>query len=148
MLPTKNPTETPSWQKLEIIFLTMQATQMRDLFQDDPQRFHTFSCQFEDILVDYSKNIINEEVMALLIQLANEVELKEAIDAMFRGDKINRTENRAVLHTALRNRSNTPVIADGQDVMPQVNRVLEDRKSTRLNSSHSQISYAVFCLKK
>jgi glucose-6-phosphate isomerase len=125
MLPTANPIETAAWQKLEMIFLTLQATHMRELFHEDPQRFQKLSIQFEDVLVDYSKNIVNEEAIRLLVQLAGEVELKGAIEAMFRGEKINRTEDRAVLHTALRNRSNTPVLFEGEDVMPEVNRVLE-----------------------
>lgn len=134
MLPTINPTETSAWQRLEMIFLTLQATHMRELFEEDPNRFQKFSAQFEDVLVDYSKNILNEEAFQLLLQLAGEVGLKEAIDAMFRGDKINRTENRSVLHVALRNRSNTPVMVDGDDVMPEVNRVLDQIKifSSRL----------------
>src|SRR5690349_12662000 len=99
MLPQHNPTETSSWQKLEVLFLTMQATHMRELFAEDPKRFEKFHIQFEDILVDYSKNLIHEEVMKELIGMANEVELKDAIAAMFRGDAINQTENRAVLHT-------------------------------------------------
>jgi glucose-6-phosphate isomerase len=129
MLPTINPTETAAWRKLEMIFLTLQATHMRELFDEDPERFEKFSIQFEDVLVDFSKNILNEEVIKLLIELANELDLKEAIGSMFRGDKINRTENRAVLHTALRNRSNTPVLVDGEDVMPEVNRVLDQMKT-------------------
>lgn len=138
MLPTINPIEAAAWQKLEMIFLTLQATHMRELFAEDPGRFQKFSLQFEDILVDYSKNILNEETLNLLLQLANEVELKNAIDAMFRGDKINQTENRAVLHTALRNRSNKPVLMDGEDVMPEVNRVLDQMKtfSKNLRSGH------------
>lgn len=136
MLPTINPTETDAWRKLEMIFLTLQATHMRELFEDDTERFQKFSVRFEDILVDYSKNILNEEALNLLFQLANDVELRAGIDAMFKGDKINRTENRSVLHTALRNRSNTPVYVDGQDVMPEVNRVLGQMKgfSERLRS--------------
>lgn len=129
MLPTINPTETSAWSKLEMIFLTLQATHMRELFQEDPDRFKKFSLQFEDILVDYSKNILNEEVLKLLVGLAQEVDLRTAIHAMFKGEKINRTENRSVLHTALRNRSNTPVMADGEDVMPEVNRVLDQMKT-------------------
>ncbi len=114
----------------------MQATHMRDLFEEDPDRFKTFSAQFEDILLDYSKNLINEEVMRLLVELAREVELDAAIHGMFTGAKINRTENRSVLHIALRNRSNTPVNVDGADVMPEVNRVLEQMKvfSTQVRS--------------
>lgn len=136
MLPTVNPTETEAWRKLEMIFLTLQATHMRELFQDDPDRFEKFSIRFEDILVDYSKNILNEEVLNLLLQLAHEVDLRTAIDAMFKGGKINQTENRSVLHTALRNRSNTRVLVDGEDVMPDVNRVLDQMKifSERLRS--------------
>ncbi|MEX1240492.1 MAG: glucose-6-phosphate isomerase [Cyclobacteriaceae bacterium] len=129
MLPTTNPIETSAWHKLEMIFLTLQATHMRELFEEDPDRFAKFSLQFEDILVDYSKNILNEEALRLLVQLANEVELKSAIDAMFRGEKINQTENRSVLHIALRNRSNTSIKTDGEDVMPEVNRVLEQVKN-------------------
>lgn len=129
MLPQHNPIETEAWRKLEMVFLTLQATHMRELFHDDPERFQHFTLQFEDILVDYSKNIVNEEVMKLLTQLANEVELRSAIDAMFKGEKINRTEDRSVLHTALRNRSNTPVLVDGEDVMPEVNRVLDQMKA-------------------
>ena len=136
MLPTINPIETAAWQKLEMIFLTLQATHMRELFEEDPERFKKFSLQFEDILVDYSKNILNGEALRLLLQLAEEMELKKAIDGMFRGDKINQTENRSVLHTALRNRANAPVMVDGEDVMPEVNRVLAQmqRFSERIRS--------------
>jgi glucose-6-phosphate isomerase len=125
MLPTINPTETKAWQKLELHFLTMQATHLRELFEEDATRFEHFHTTFEDILIDYSKNLVTDETRKLLIQLAIETGVPDAIDAMFRGVKINQTENRAVLHTALRNRSNTPVLVDGQDVMPDVNRVLE-----------------------
>src|SRR5690606_35798542 len=125
MFPSINPTDTTSWRNLEMLFLTMQATHMRELFEEDPERFKTFSAQFEDILVDYSKNLVNEEVMRLLFALAREIDLDAAIHAMFTGAKINRTENRSVLHIALRNRSNTPVNVDGEDIMPEVNRVLE-----------------------
>jgi glucose-6-phosphate isomerase len=128
MLPKHNPTETAAWQKLEMIFMTLQATHMRELFTDDPQRFQKFSAAFEDILVDYSKNIVNEECLKLLLQLADECELSNAITAMFRGEPINQTEGRSVLHIALRNRSNTPVHADGKDVMPEVNKVLDQMK--------------------
>ncbi|MBT1696825.1 glucose-6-phosphate isomerase [Fulvivirgaceae bacterium PWU4] len=129
MLPNHNPSETSAWQKLEMIFLTLQATHMRELFAEDPDRFKKFSLQFEDILIDYSKNIINEESLRLLLSLASEVELQNAILAMFRGEAINRTENRSVLHVALRNRSNTPVLVEGVDVMPEVNKVLDQVKS-------------------
>jgi glucose-6-phosphate isomerase len=136
MLPSVNPTETSSWQKLEIHFLTMQAMHMRELFEDDADRFKKFSIPFEDILVDYSKNIMTEETLRLLFELANEIELKPAIDAMYGGTAINKTENRAVLHVALRNRSNKPILVDGKDVMPEINSVLEQMKqfSNRLIS--------------
>lgn len=129
MLPSQNPTSTQAWQKLEELFLVMQATHMRDMFAEDNTRFSKYHLMFEDILVDYSKNIVDDQVMKNLFQLAHDVDLKGAIYSMFKGDRINRTENRAVLHTALRNRSNKPVIVDGQDVMPEVNRVLQQMKT-------------------
>lgn len=128
MLPTVNPSNTKTWQKLEHHFLTLQATHMRELFEEDPERFKKFHVNFEDILIDYSKNLLTQETRQLLLDLAHETELKEAIDAMFRGEKINKTENRSVLHTALRNRTNTPVRVDGKDVMPEVNAVLDQVK--------------------
>jgi glucose-6-phosphate isomerase len=128
MLPKHNPTETAAWQKLEMLFLTMQATHMRELFAEDANRFNKFHTSFEDILVDYSKNIVNEETLKVLVQLANEVELPQAISAMFTGAAINQTEGRSVLHVALRNRSNKPVLVDGADVMPEINKVLDQMK--------------------
>jgi glucose-6-phosphate isomerase len=97
---------------------------MRDLFASDPERFEQFSLRLGDILFDYSKNRITEETVALLIDLVRQTGLAEKIQAMFAGEKINNTEGRAVLHLALRNRSNRPILVDGQDVMPEVNRVL------------------------
>lgn len=129
MLPKHNPTETQAWQKLSAHFMLMQATHMRELFQEDPHRFSKFQVQLGDLLFDYSKNIITTETLELLQELANEVELKEAVAAMFKGDKINQTEHRSVLHIALRNRSNEPIFVDGEDVMPLVNKVLEQIKS-------------------
>ncbi len=123
-LATINPIDTSAWQKLTAQYLVMQASHLRDLFAEDPQRFEKFHARFEDVLVDYSKNLITEETLADLLALARECRLPDAIEAMFQGERINRTENRAVLHTALRNRSNTPVLVDGEDVMPAVNRVL------------------------
>jgi glucose-6-phosphate isomerase len=101
---------------------------MRDLFQEDAQRFNSMHLTFEDILVDYSKNVIVDETLRDLIALANEVELPSAVRAMFNGGRINQTENRSVLHTALRNRSNTPILSDGVDIMPEVNKVLNQMK--------------------
>lgn len=129
MLKAINPTETTAWQKLTQHFLSMQAMHMRELFEEDPTRFDKFHLSLDDLIVDFSKNIITKETISLLIRLANEVELKSAIDAMFHGDKINQTENRAVLHTALRNRSNRPVLVDGKDVMPEINAVLSQVKT-------------------
>ena len=97
---------------------------MRDLFAADLQRFERFSLTFNDILFDFSKNRITEKTLSLLEQLAEECKLSAKIEAMFRGARINVTENRAVLHIALRNRSNRPILLDGDDVMPDVNRVL------------------------
>lgn len=128
MLPTHNPTELPAWRQLEAHFLHLQAVHMRDLFAEDPGRFDRFHAQFEDILVDYSKNLITPETMALLIQLAQEAGLEESIHAMFSGQPINRTEGRPVLHIALRNRTNEPIYVNGEDVMPDVNRVLDHMK--------------------
>jgi glucose-6-phosphate isomerase len=128
MLDKINPTNTKAWKLLRRHYQEMQNQLMRELFAKDPQRFTRFSTRFEDILVDYSKNIITEETLELLFQLADEVHLQSAIEKMFSGEAINETENRAVLHTALRNRSNKPVYVDGVDVMPKVNRVLEQMR--------------------
>jgi glucose-6-phosphate isomerase len=121
--------ELPSWQALTKHHGEIAAVQMRDLFARDPQRFECFSLRLGDILFDYSKNRITEETMSLLLDLARQANLAGKIAAMFSGEKINVTENRAVLHVALRNRSNRPILVDGVqsangDVMPEVNRVL------------------------
>lgn len=124
-----NPTRTQAWQALEAHFAANKESRLKDLFAQDPQRFDKFSLTFGgDILVDYSKNLITEETLKLLVTLANETDLRSAIDAMFNGDKINMTEGRAVLHTALRNRSDRPIEVDGKDVMPEVNAVLAKMK--------------------
>ena len=120
-----NPTNTQAWKALEAHQSQLAHTTIADLFKQEQNRFNDYSLTFENqILVDFSKNKINQETLKLLHQLAKESALGEAINAMFTGEKINRTENRAVLHTALRNRSNTPVYVDGKDVMPEVNAVL------------------------
>ncbi|MBK0381283.1 glucose-6-phosphate isomerase [Mucilaginibacter segetis] len=124
MLPDIDFTSTQSYKYLADHYIDIVAKSLKELFDADDQRFEKFSLQFEDILLDYSKNRIDEETLALLIQLAKECSLKQAIDAMFSGEKINVTEGRPVLHIALRNRSNTPIYAEGEDVMPEVNRVL------------------------
>ncbi|MEZ4772300.1 MAG: glucose-6-phosphate isomerase [Bacteroidia bacterium] len=124
MLNRINPTETQAWKSLQKEYERMRKTHMRDLFSSDTQRFGKYSLSYEDILLDYAKNLIDEPVMAGLLALAEEVSLGESIEKMITGDKINETEDRAVLHVALRNRSNSPVIVDGEDVMPEVNAVL------------------------
>lgn len=117
--------QLPVWRDLEQHYEDIKSQHMREWFAQDTNRFDRFSLTFEDMLLDFSKNRITEETLTLLLKLADQCELKSWIDRMFRGDKINSTENRPVLHTALRNRSNSPVMVDGQDVMPDVNRVLE-----------------------
>jgi glucose-6-phosphate isomerase len=125
MLKKMNPAQTAIWAKLTEHFNQIKNIHMKELFANNPGRFQKFSLPFNDILVDYSKNRITDETMNLFLKLAEEVDLRDAIEKMFTGDKINETENRAVLHTALRNRENTPVYVDGRDVMPEVNDVLE-----------------------
>ena len=125
-----NPTQTAAWQALQKHFDEMKDVTIADLFAKDGDRFSKFSATFDDqMLVDYSKNRITEETLAKLQDLAKECDLAGAIKSMFYGEKINRTENRAVLHVALRNRSNTPILVDGKDVMPEVNAVLEKMKT-------------------
>ena len=129
MLPKINFTRTQAFTYLNNHFNEIAGVHLRDLFASDAGRFEKFSLAFEDILVDYSKNRVNDKTMALLIQLARECGLQDAIEAMFSGEKINETEGRPVLHVALRNRSNTPVYVDGKDVMPDVNRVLKQMEA-------------------
>lgn len=121
--------QTPAWQALERHVKKIKAISIKQLFADDPRRFETFSLQAADILLDFSKNLMTEKTLELLIKLANERYLDDWINRMFSGQKINITENRAVLHTALRNRSGNPVYVDGHDVMPDVLRVLEKIKN-------------------
>jgi glucose-6-phosphate isomerase len=118
-------TSSAAWKALETHQREMANVHMRDLFAQDPGRFHKFSLRFQDLLLDYSKNRITEKTMQLLRDLARQADLKGWTEKMFRGDKINITENRAVLHIALRNRSNRPIVVDGADVMPEVNAVLQ-----------------------
>lgn len=124
-----NPSQTAAWHALQQHFEQMKSVQMRDLFAQDADRFSKFSATFDDqMLVDFSKNRITTETLEKLQALAKETDLQGAIASMFAGEKINRTEDRAVLHIALRNRSNTPIIVDGKDVMPEVNAVLAKMK--------------------
>ncbi|EPN8531996.1 glucose-6-phosphate isomerase [Vibrio fluvialis] len=130
MLKNINPTQTQAWKALTAHFESAQDMDLKTLFAEDSQRFAKYSTRFgNDILVDYSKNLVNEETMKHLFALAEETDVKSAIQAMFSGEAINQTEGRSVLHTALRNRSNTPVMVKGEDVMPAVNAVLEKMKS-------------------
>ncbi|ENM5923587.1 glucose-6-phosphate isomerase [Vibrio mimicus] len=130
MLKNINPTQTEAWKALTAHFESAQDMDLKALFEQDSERFAKYSARFgQDILVDYSKNLVNAETMQHLFALAKETELQSAIAAMFKGEAINQTEDRAVLHTALRNRSNSPVLVNGEDVMPAVNAVLAKMKA-------------------
>ena len=119
-----NPTTTKAWKNLQTHFEEMKEVEMKELFKNNPNRFKEFSIQFEDILLDYSKNRINAETIDHLVDLAEECGLMKSIIDMYSGERINQTENRAVLHIALRNRSNFPIKEDGENVMPLINKVL------------------------
>ena len=121
-------TESPAWRALLVHHDSTQHQHMRELFAQDARRFSGFSCRYDEITLDYSKNRITSETMSLLFDLAKQAELSSWIGKMFSGEKINSTEGRSVLHTALRNRSNSPVLVDGVDVMPEVNSVLAHMK--------------------
>ncbi|WP_194974311.1 glucose-6-phosphate isomerase [Aquiflexum lacus] len=123
-----DPTTTTAWKKLRFLAESHQHTQIKNLF-NDPKRFDDYTIRLEDILVDYSKNRLDSEIKSALIELAEEIGLRSAIEAMFDGEKINGTEDRAVLHTALRNRSNSPVNFEGKNVMPDINAVLGQMKT-------------------
>jgi glucose-6-phosphate isomerase len=129
MFPSIKPDNTITWDKLKVHYDSAKQWHLRQLFKDDPQRFEKYSIQLGDILVDYSKNIITDETLQLLIELANESMLNDAILSMFAGDKINKAEGRQVLHTALRNFSGKPILADGKDVMPEVHAVNKQIKN-------------------
>jgi glucose-6-phosphate isomerase len=129
MFPTINPTTTPAWKKLSAHSIQMKEVQMKELFAKDSDRFKKYAHCFNDILIDFSKNIITEETIQALVELANECSVKEAINAMFEGELINQTEYRSVLHIALRNFSGRPVFSEGQDVMPGVLAVREHMKA-------------------
>lgn len=129
MLKNINPTQTTSWKKLTSHAEAMKQVHMKELFQVDDQRFSKYSLRFNDILVDYSKNIINDETLGLLLELAKECGVSEAAKAMFSGDKINQTEDRSVLHIALRNMGDNTILVDGEDVMPEVKAALSKMKA-------------------
>lgn len=121
---SKEVNQSRIWKKLERHYKSFRKVEMRDMFDKDPQRAERFKICLENLTLDYSKNRINERTMKYLLTLAKERKVTEKIEAMFRGDKINKTENRAVLHIALRNRANTPIYVDGENVMPKINEVL------------------------
>ena len=128
MLPKINPTQTTAWKNLQENF-AQNDFDLRTLFQDNPERFNQFSVKREDYLFDYSKNLIDEKTFDLLQNLAEECDLKSAIQAMFSGEKINETEGRAVLHTALRDFSNKEILVDGENIKPGIKRVLNQMKT-------------------
>ncbi len=128
MLSSVKPVSTGAWKRLEAARQRLETVHLKDLFAEDARRFDRYSLQFGDILIDYSKNILDDEARSALVELACEMDLAGAIEAMFSGKPINVTENRAVLHTALRNRSDRPVMVDGRDVMPDVRAVLAKMK--------------------
>lgn len=129
MLQKKDPTQTNSWKKLQAHYDQIKDLNIHDLFIADSKRFDEFSIRWQDFLFDYSKNHITPDTLQLFNALAQELQLQDSIDQMFTGQFINETEGRAVLHTALRNRKNTPVEVKGKNVMPEINQVLEQMKS-------------------
>ncbi len=128
MLPKVNPIETTAWASLEEHF-SQNDFDLRDLFEANSTRFNDFSVKKDNYLFDYSKNLINQETKDLLLKLAEECQLKEAIQKMFAGDKINETEGRSVLHTALRDFSDKEILLDGQNIKPQIKKVLDQMKA-------------------
>ncbi len=128
MFPKINPVTTNAWRQLKEEHQAIRKQHLRDLFREDPARFDKFHLRLEDILFDYSKNRVTGRTKELLLQLAEECRVRDAITAMFNGDIINETEGRSVLHTALRNVSGEPVYAEGQEVMPAVKKVLRKMK--------------------
>jgi glucose-6-phosphate isomerase len=136
MFPKIDPTSTSAWKALSAHFAQIKNSQLKQLFADDKDRFKNLSIRMGDILFDYSKNLVNKETLGLLFQLANECQVHQAMTAMFNGQKINGTEDRAVLHTALRNFSGQAVQVDGKDVMPLVKKV-QDQMRAFCNRIHS-----------
>lgn len=128
MFPKINPAETQAWSALKEHCQEMKPLHLKSMFMEDTDRFKKFSIRLDDILFDYSKNLITDKTLRLLQQLAGECKVREAIAAMFSGERINETEKRAVLHTALRNFSGNPVFTEGNNVMPAVHHVLEQMK--------------------
>ena len=125
MLKKINPTRTATWKTLEAHYEKVKSAKMREWFRRDDDRFHRFSIQFEDLFLDYSKNRILPETMELLLELAKEMELADAIEQLFSGERINETEDRAVLHVALRHFGDEAITVEGEDVMPEVRATLD-----------------------
>ncbi|MES2411528.1 MAG: glucose-6-phosphate isomerase, partial [Bacteroidota bacterium] len=119
-LPNINPTSTKAWQKLTQHYAQMKNVSMTEMFANDKSRAEKFHIHWNDFLIDYSKNIVNQETLTLLQDLAKEVNLKSAINSYFSGENINQTEDRAVLHTALRAPHSTTVLVDGKNISPEV----------------------------
>lgn len=137
MFPTINPTHTTAWKNLKEHF-GQNEFDLRTLFKDNPTRFEQFSIKRPDYLFDFSKNLLDQKTFNLLQDLANECQLKSAIEAMFSGEKINKTEGRAVLHTALRDFSDKEMFVDGQNIKPSIKKVLNQMKtfSEKVISGH------------
>lgn len=129
MFPKINPTETTAWKALIRHQTDMKKVKMKDLFKKDAKRFETMSIQFGDILFDYSKNILTDETLEKLLNLTDDCKVKEARKAMFSGEKINKTEDRAVMHTALRNFSDKSICIDGKNIMPEIRETRQKMKS-------------------
>lgn len=129
MFPTINPTQTEAWKALLAHHAEMKTVQIKDLFKKDPKRFEKMSIQFNEILFDYSKNIITDETLEKLQQLAEDCQVKNAVESIFDGEKINGTEHRAVMHMALRNFSGQPMNIDGEDIMPEVRETRQKMKA-------------------
>lgn len=129
MLSSVNPTETNAWKTLQKHFEENKNTHIKTLFANDSQRAEKFTIKWEDFLVDYSKNRVDEKTISLLLDLAKESDLKNAIQKYFEGDLINATEGRAVLHTALRAKADSTVLVDGVNVIPEINEVKGKNKS-------------------
>ena len=123
--PSINPTKTNAWKQLQKHYEDLKNTHMKDLFAQDKNRANNFTIKWEDFYLDYSKNRITEETLGHLLDLAEEVKLKEAMECQFSGEIINQTEGRAVLHTALRSNANSKVFVDGKNVIPEISSVPE-----------------------
>ena len=123
VLPSKNPTTTTSWKKLSAHFEDIKNKTILEYFNENQDRFNQFSIEWEDFLVDFSKNRVTAETLDLLEEFANEMGLSQAMDAYFKGEKINQTEDRSVLHTALRAPEETQLYVDGLDIIPEIHAI-------------------------